>query len=355
MLHNRLREWRQRAGLTQQQLADRAGIQRQTVGGIESGRYGPGVEVGLRLAAALACDLEDLFQLSGDASPTTAVAVGPIGPAETRVALGEISGRTVARPLVGLGAMRWPVHAAQGITDCTPGSPLRIRRLPGAGRSLFLVGCDPALGLLAAHAERGTVGVEAFWWHGGNGAAAAQLERGEGHAAGVHHAGPVHPPAAPWPLAGFHLARWEMGWIVRRGNPKGIRGAADLARSDVLLANREMGAGARQLLDRLLADAAVDPAGVRGYGSALSGHAAVAQAVALGAADVALGLGAAAAAESLDFLPVATEASTLWVRAAGLEERALAPLLAALSSGAFHTDLAAFGPYDTAETGERIV
>jgi len=66
-LHNRLRERRKEAGgLTQQELADRAGVSRQSIISIEQGRYRPSVELALRLARALACRVEDLFQLADE-------------------------------------------------------------------------------------------------------------------------------------------------------------------------------------------------------------------------------------------------------------------------------------------------
>jgi putative transcriptional regulator len=64
-LQNRLREYRKTAGgLTQQELADRAGVTRQSIISIEQGRYRPSVELALRLAQALGCSVEDLFQLA---------------------------------------------------------------------------------------------------------------------------------------------------------------------------------------------------------------------------------------------------------------------------------------------------
>jgi putative molybdopterin biosynthesis protein len=354
-LRNRLREYRRRAGLTQQALAELAGVTRQTVGGIEAGRYGPSVEVGLRLARALGCRVEDLFALEEPAGEVQAVGVGSPFPAPVRVALGEIAGRTVARPLTGLGALRCPVVAAHGVARGA--GPVRVRPLPGAGRAVFLVGCDPALGLLAAHLARGPARMQALWWGAGNAAAVAQLRRGEAHAAGVHR--PLALPGGPdlaadVPVVRFRLAAWETGWIVRPGNPKGIRGAEDLARADVVLANREPGSGARLLLDRLLAQALVPPERVRGYGRTFPGHLEAAEAVAFGLADVALGAGTAAAQLGLGFVPVTAEVCELWVPRDALDETPLQALLEVLQSGAFRADLAAFGPYDTAGTGARL-
>src|SRR5947199_69131 len=51
------------------------------------------------------------------------------------------------------------------------------------------------------------------------------------------------------------FAIWEQGFVVPSGNPKHIRGAADLARKDVCIMNREKGAGSRDLLDQKLREA----------------------------------------------------------------------------------------------------
>jgi putative transcriptional regulator len=60
----RLKEVRSEAGLTQQELADRAGVSRKTVNTIENRVFTPSVAVALMLAKALNAPLGDLFQLN---------------------------------------------------------------------------------------------------------------------------------------------------------------------------------------------------------------------------------------------------------------------------------------------------
>lgn len=62
-LTNRLKSLRQEAGLTQQDLADAAGITRQTVIAIEGEKYSPSLEVAFLIAEALGTGLENVFQL----------------------------------------------------------------------------------------------------------------------------------------------------------------------------------------------------------------------------------------------------------------------------------------------------
>ena len=50
-------------GMTQQELADRIGVTRQTIHSIEKGRYAPSVGLALKLAEIFHVPVEDLFEL----------------------------------------------------------------------------------------------------------------------------------------------------------------------------------------------------------------------------------------------------------------------------------------------------
>ncbi|MBD2593580.1 helix-turn-helix domain-containing protein [Nostoc spongiaeforme FACHB-130] len=60
-LCNNLKSIRTRLGMSQQDLADMAGVSRQSISGVESGEHAPSVGMSLRLAKALGCKVEDLF------------------------------------------------------------------------------------------------------------------------------------------------------------------------------------------------------------------------------------------------------------------------------------------------------
>ena len=67
-LTNHLRRFRFEAGeMTQQQLAERIGVTRQTIHAIEKGNYGPSVELALRLAQTFGTSVECLFELEAGA------------------------------------------------------------------------------------------------------------------------------------------------------------------------------------------------------------------------------------------------------------------------------------------------
>jgi putative transcriptional regulator len=60
-MNNSLRERRDRADLSQADLAEAVGVTRQTINAIERERYGPSLELAFELAAYFDCRIEDLF------------------------------------------------------------------------------------------------------------------------------------------------------------------------------------------------------------------------------------------------------------------------------------------------------
>ena len=54
--------------MTQQDLAERVGVTRQTINAIELGKYSPSLEVAFRIAAAFGVRLEDVFSYDGQDS-----------------------------------------------------------------------------------------------------------------------------------------------------------------------------------------------------------------------------------------------------------------------------------------------
>jgi putative transcriptional regulator len=60
-MENHLEEHRARMGLTQQELADRVGVSRQTIISLERGRYNPSIILAFRLAHQFRVTVEDLF------------------------------------------------------------------------------------------------------------------------------------------------------------------------------------------------------------------------------------------------------------------------------------------------------
>lgn len=377
----------------QQELAERAGISRQTLSELEAGRSCPSTAVALRLASALRCRVEDLFCLDKDTETIRARCAtlargqtraeprkdGHRDPEQiadarrtlpSRVALGLVGGQWVAHSL-SAEHPAWMCAAADGLarfltkprrTDGRPGlvqvEPLRSR---GAlEQNILAIGCDPAIGLLSAWLGERHPDSRMIWLHAPSLSALEFLARGEAHVAGTHlldeESGEFNVPfvRSLFPhrsMVVVNLARWEEGFVVQSGNPLRIRAVEDLAHAEVRFINREVGAGARSLLDRLLAKAGASPSTMHGYERIAAGHLAVAQAVSMGAADVGIATRASAVAHALDFVPLTEERSDLVLSEELSRDPRIQRMVDALESRAFRRELASLGGYQVSASG----
>lgn len=369
----RVREVRSAQGISQATVADRAGLTRQAISAIESGQYVPNTAVALRLARALGCRVEDLYALPEPAVEREISLVGdlPFG-AATRLAVGRVRDRLVGHPLAAGRAIQEGFVGAEGLLKPAPTSrgraapPARVDLLVSADRverTALLMGCDPSLGILSAHLGRRPAGGELVWLNGSSEAALRALAAGEVHLAGSHlhdaASGEYNLPFARRALAGvgglvIGFARWEQGLVVQPGNPKGLHRVVDLARPDVSVVNREPGAGARAMLDELLAAADVPADAIRGYDRSVTSHLALARLVASGGADAGIGLRAAAEPFDLDFVPLAEVQFDLIVPRDQLEHPVVEQLLETLQSRHLRAELAALAGYDVGQLGSIV-
>lgn len=352
-LVSRVAELRQQRGLRQQALAAAVGVSRQALSAIEAGRASPSTELALRLARALDCRVEDLFELDDD-SVTAEVAAG--SPVTPRVALASIDGRWVAHPL-GLAA-----DAADGLVAGGTRARRRVRLLAPVAAlrdRLVVAGCAPALGLLAARAAAERGGSRITWLERSSADALALLARGQVHVAGVHlddgagNAAAVGRGVPDRALRLFRLARWSAGLVVAAGNPRRIAGVRDLTCAGVRVARREPGTGAEALLARLAGAAGVGPRAIATTTRAGS-HLAVAQAVALGAADAGVAIESVARALGLGFVPLADEGFDLVVAADVAADPRVVRLLATLAGRPFRRELESLGGHRATESGDLV-
>jgi putative transcriptional regulator len=63
---NTVREFRKKAGFTQEELADAIGVSRQTIISIERGRYVPSLPLALKIAKFFERSTDDMFELEED-------------------------------------------------------------------------------------------------------------------------------------------------------------------------------------------------------------------------------------------------------------------------------------------------
>ena len=332
----KLTERRLARGLTQAALARQIGVSRQFLNQMEAGRVLPNVVIALQLASALGSTVEELF-----GAPAPAADVVSVTPAEPGIApgarlwLGRVGRAWIAHPADTSGSLAAGFTPADAVLE----SPGRARWLVApatAAANLLLAGCDPALALLQPLAGGGNGG-RWHWIDCGSGRALDWLAAGRVQVAGIHYAGAEgsgnlqelrrRDPQRQWRLIRF--TRWEQGWMLRRGEGRRFPGLAGLGQKRWRVANRDESTAARRWLDRELARARIDPAGIPGYPTPVPSAAEGARAVASGRADVAVGPQALALAHGLDFVPAEAvdfdlvAPATWWQSAAGrsLRER----------------------------------
>lgn len=153
-------------------------------------------------------------------------------------------------------------------------------------------------------------------------------------------------------LIGF--ARRTQGLIVAPGNPLHLHDLHDVVRRGARFAPRASGSGTEVLLLDLLAATGLDPRALRTTARAEASHGAVAEAVASGAADVALGIEPAARARGLDFVPLVEERYHLVCLKSALDEPALRALRAVLLAPAWQERMAGWPGYRPERCGEVL-
>ena len=151
-------------------------------------------------------------------------------------------------------------------------------------------------------------------------------------------------------IIGF--ARRAQGLMVAPGNPLRLQGMADVAHLQARFVNRAIGTGTRLLLEELLAQAGLMAEDIAGFSRVEASHAAVAQAVLSGSADVGLGTEYTARREGLDFVPLTEERYLLVCLKTALEQPALQRLLQHLQSHAWHERLENLPGYAADHCGE---
>jgi len=365
-----LREARQ---LSAARLAAMAGISRQTVYALEAGVYVPNTALALRLAAALSVTVEEIFQLPSrrpeerSCSAEVLSGEGTLRPGQP-MRLCRVGDRLVAVSSSELGA--WSLPLADGVVlDFAPTAEgpakarVQVLEEPAAfDNRLLIAGCDPAVTVLARHLQREKVTL--VMEHQNSSKSLELLKRGVIHVAGTHIRDPqsgesnltaIEKMFSRTSIAVVSLAYWEAGLVVASGNPKGIRSPEDLSRKDVVLVNREPGAGARMLLETHLHRLGIPPQAVNGYNRVAYGHLPAARLVLTGQADCCIATRAAARVYGLDFIPLVTERYDLVTRKKNLKLSQVQALFDTLGRAAFRHELEDLAGYDARPAGNRIV
>ncbi len=373
---NRLLEIRKKQGISQAELATEVGLTRQAVYAIEGNQYLPSTHIALRLARVLKCRVEDLFSLSGNEEIVEAELIGltPSLDQPMRVKLNQIGERILARPMAELGDMLNFVMPADGVVleymknrSDRKKQCVRVKLLnspEAVKKGILIAGCDPALFLAGEHVRKINALAGITNWTMGSANALRALQRGEVHMAGLHlvdvKSGQSNLPylkrhVRGQEFVGVHFASWVQGLLVRPGNPKHIRGVEDCGRPGLRLVNREVGAGARFLLDTLLQKSGLAGEQITGYDHEVASHLEVARLIRDGMADVGIGVEAAALHFGLGFIPLREEQYDLIMRVDFLKSHpVMSQFLDAVVSQPFRREIEALGGYNLKEIGKIL-
>lgn len=289
-----------------------------------------------------------------------------------RVTVGRVGERWLAAPLArGAGMITSLVQAdgiallPRGVQGLSAGETVNVRLYRSEKEienTIFCIGShDISLDILAqflAIKNRRFVSANV-----GSLGGLVALRRGECHLAGSHL---LDPKTGEFNLSYIHeylpglsvkvitLVGRQQGLLVRRGNPKQIKGLEDLRRPDISFINRQRGAGTRVLLDYQLGLKGIAASTIRGYNLEEYTHLAVAAAVASGRADTGLGIAASAQALDLDFIPLFMERYDLIIPEAFYGSVLFEPLQHVLEDPVFRQQVGSLPGYDIIPMGTLV-
>ena len=369
-IENNLAYYREKRGLSAIELAKKIAVSRQTIYAIETGTYAPNTAIALKLAQVLEVRVEDLFRLEYE-DATAAVETAELMPSNDEAQPGvpvqicEVENRLVAMlptPVI------WGLPPADAvlIEASKRGGKAKVQLFNNEEKMfrkrLLIAGCDPGISVLLRQLQR--EGVEAVAISRNSSQALDLLDKSMVHVAGSHlkddATGESNLPTIKrqFPkgsVAVVSYAFWEEGLVIARGNPKGIRGIADIARKDIMIVNREPGSGIRLMLDSHLKKHGIPASDVNGYETIAPGHLPAAWQVKTGMVDCCLATKTAACVFGLDFISLERERYDLVIRNNNMSHPGVQILLDILGRSAFRRELEGLGGYDTHIAGDRLI
>ncbi len=293
-----------------------------------------------------------------------------------RVKIGSVNDRLIASQLPrgsgsittlteADGIIRIPAHS-EGIGAGEKVKAELIRSLSDIKNTIVIIGShDNCLDLLSDEIGKGKTGriVSISSSHVGSMGGLMAIKKGSCHMAGSHLLDPEDgsynisylkkylPREKLWVI---NLVMREQGFILPKGNPKGIKGLEDFKNKELSFINRQAGSGTRILLDYRLKALGINCSEISGYNNEEYTHMSVAVAVLSGRADAGLGIHAAAKALDLDFIPIVTEEYDLIIPDRFFNTDKVQILMETIKTDSFKKRVEALGGYGTKKTGEII-
>ncbi len=291
-----------------------------------------------------------------------------------RVRMGYVGDKLTASPLSrGSGVVSSFMKAdgmleiPQGTEGFEAGETVGVRLLKSEEtlkNTLVVIGShDPLLDELAdmLHSDNRAVYMSSS--HVGSMGGIMALRRGEAHAAGCHlldtASGEYNKAFLRkyFPKGDVRLVRCvgrQQGLMLPKGNPKGVKTLADVAKEGVRYVNRQKGSGTRILMDYLCEVNHIDTGRIYGYDREELTHTSVAAQLACGSADAGMGIYSAAKLYELDFLPLCIEEYDLLIPDYAWDTPMVRQMIETLKSDAFKERILALGGYTISAPGELI-
>lgn len=233
-----------------------------------------------------------------------------------------------------------------------------------AANTLIICGQDTVLNILARCLEKKNPHISVLRSYIGSINSLLALYQGKVHVATAHlwdgDTGDFNTPYVRRLLPGqrvsiFNLFYRKEGFYVAKGNPLNLKTWNDLIRPDIRLINRELGSGARVLLDEHLRKLDINPNSIPGYENEQSSHVAVASCIARGEANVGIGSEQGAMqVQNVDFIPLINERYDIIVKTKDLEKPVFQSLIHILKTKEFQEEINGIGIYNTNNTGTLI-
>ena len=288
-----------------------------------------------------------------------------------RVKLGIVEGQLIASPLArGAGASMSLVRSdgfcviprnSEGIMAHDEVRVKLLKPMEEIEKTLVVIGShDIILDVINDLMLEQNTGMSLSSTHVGSLSGLIALKKGEAHLApshllceedGTYNVAAIRELFPDEKMALIKGVRRRQGFIVKKGNPKGIHTAADIT-PEIRYINRQRGAGTRVLFDFLLKQAGMRPEEITGYENEAATHMSVAVAVQKDNADTGMGIYSCAKALGLDFVDAAFEEYDFVTRPDYLELPYVKEFLRVLRSAEFKARLEELGGYTCEETGE---
>ncbi|MBR8838329.1 MAG: helix-turn-helix domain-containing protein [Stigonema ocellatum SAG 48.90 = DSM 106950] len=400
---NNVKSIRTRLGMSQQDLANIAGVTRQAISSVESGQCSPSIAISLRLAKALGCQVEELFWLEENLPEVEAVLTKSVPSGQQMpVSLARVGGQLIAYPLVGNDAFRIEMIPVDGsaVTMVRQSSlasfpkeelpfPVRDRVFAGVGypkgkaqiqastnkvqiqlfddlskihNTVVIAGCTPVISFLAKATERWHPQLRVHYHYANSITALRSLCRGHVHIAGMHlydpQTGEYNVPFVREALIDkgkgavlITLGVWEEGLLVRPGNPMGIKTVTDLVKLKATIVNREPGSACHMLLKCKLEEEGIPLHIVKGFDQIVHNHQSVALSVASGIADAGVSTASVAATFGLGFISLHQARYDLVILKEYLEESPVKQFFSILGHRLVQSQIEVLGGYDISNIG----